>query len=375
MKHILVLLTLSVLLFSCGKDKVRLHGKVSNQKSSNIILEKRDLSHRIFVDSVQLKDGEFSFSFEGDVFPEFYNLNIDGKRIPFIVDSIMEISFDIDMSKLHEYKVHNSHASQRIQDMNKLILEARRKMNKALAMSDEIERNRSYNTAFKNLQDTIGLMINTQPMCFSSYYGVFSKVDGHALYDPIDRDENRYYATVANSLRFVYPDHYRSKHVYEHALLNIEKRKRMILQEQLLQAPSSVPELKLPDVKGDSISLRGVLENQPILLVFWSYLDANYPGLFEDLTYLKKKYASRGLQIYQVSLDSDIEEWGKRLRREKSDWIQVNDVWGAAGYACKVYNVQTLPFAYALGLDADVVRPQSMSREDLEKSIVSVLKK
>ncbi len=359
----------------CESEKyTEITGRVKHAKQGKVVLERQGLQRHFFVDSLRLKNGEFKFKVKPELTPEFYSLSVDGQSIPFLIDSTMQLHFEIDMQDIHAYTVSGSEESMRMKETDDIMRHTMKELNR-LTREGYTSSDEEWLKPYIAMKDSLGPRIFNCPRCFSSYYTVFKQFKGYPLFNPLEKKDSRYYASVASALKFAYPEHYRSVHLYEYMTLRIEERRGILLQERLKLLPPSVPEIALPNVSGDTVSLRDCLEKKHVLLVFWSYWDSKSPQLFEDLNYLYKKYRSQGLEIYQVSLDTDVEDWQKRLKGLQYNWIQVNDNMGKNSITMRAYNVQNIPWAYMISEEADIVRPENMSRTALEKVVVQVLKK
>ena len=82
-------------------------------------------------------------------------------------------------------------------------------------------------------------------------------------------------------------------------------------------------QIKLPDVKGDSITLAS-LKGKVLLLDFWASWCMPCRAANKKLVRLYDKYKEKGFEIFSVSLDEDKSDWKKAIARDKISWVQVN---------------------------------------------------
>ena len=87
-------------------------------------------------------------------------------------------------------------------------------------------------------------------------------------------------------------------------------------------------QIKLPDVKGDSITLAS-LKGKVLLLDFWASWCMPCRAANKKLVRLYDKYKEKGFEIFSVSLDEDKSDWKKAIARDKISWVQVNDPRGS----------------------------------------------
>ena len=86
---------------------------------------------------------------------------------------------------------------------------------------------------------------------------------------------------------------------------------------------------------------------------------------------LYKKYADKGLEIYQVSLDEDENLW--KVTSEKLPWISVRDPKAIHSVYALQYNVEMLPSFFLMDEKGNIVKRNS-EMEGLENEIKKLLK-
>jgi hypothetical protein len=112
MKKILFLLSASVLLFSCNKDKYTISGTIKGlEDGKTIILETQDESGMGLkpVDTVKVENGKFEF--EGKALePSFHTLQIEGiqGKVPFILEN-GSIKIIVDKDSIHKSKISGTY--------------------------------------------------------------------------------------------------------------------------------------------------------------------------------------------------------------------------------------------------------------------------
>ncbi|MBP5572345.1 MAG: hypothetical protein J6X39_06720 [Bacteroidales bacterium] len=149
------------------------------------------------------------------------------------------------------------------------------------------------------------------------------------------------FRAAADSLKTVYPE---SKYVKALETEADRRLNNMAIEHAVLNAEQAgFPDISLPDVNAEKVSLAGV-DAKVILLHFWDVSDAEQK-LFnvEVLLPVYEKYHSKGLEIYSVGVTADKALWASVIRNQKLPWINVCDGLGAASPAVGLYNLQTLP--------------------------------
>jgi peroxiredoxin len=108
------------------------------------------------------------------------------------------------------------------------------------------------------------------------------------------------------------------------------------------------PEIRLPNLKGDTIALSSLRGNL-VLIDFWASWCAPCVEEQPELKQLYSKYAhfngkGKGLRIFGVSLDSKKEAWNKAVRKYNIPWIQVSDLKFWTSPVARDYQIEALPF-------------------------------
>jgi len=150
---------------------------------------------------------------------------------------------------------------------------------------------------------------------------------------------------VYDSLQPVYP-----QSSYLNALLDeISVRgKSDMFNSKLLDASEvGFPDISLPDTKANVRTLSD-LSGKVVILLFWSVTDVNQKIFNRDLLALYDKYSTRGLEIYQISVDTDKTAWANTVAEQQLPWINVCDGLGSSSPAVTTYNVQKAPTLFVI---------------------------
>lgn len=172
------------------------------------------------------------------------------------------------------------------------------------------------------------------------------------------------YSNVADSLETVYPE---SKYV---KALRAEADRRfgyLELEKKIMTAEAiGYPDIELPGLDGKNIKLSDV-DSKVTVVAFWSAAQAQQ-NLF-NVEYFKplyEKYHSKGLEIYQVSLDVDKTVWATTVKGQKLPWVNVCDSRGGASPYVTLYNLAAVPSIFVISdgelVDAEIVDEASFTR-------------
>jgi peroxiredoxin len=146
-----------------------------------------------------------------------------------------------------------------------------------------------------------------------------------------------------------------------------------------LELGNMAPEIKLPNLKGDTITLSS-LKGKLVLIDFWATWCSPCVEEQTELAKLYSKYKQdvftngKGFEIYGVSLDAKKPNWESFITTNKIDWTQVSDLKFWRSPVAKTYNIQGLPFNILIDGNGVIVA-KNLHGIDLENKIFRFLHK
>lgn len=149
-------------------------------------------------------------------------------------------------------------------------------------------------------------------------------------------------------------------------------------QPDLLNIGDFAPEIRLPNIKGDTVALSS-LKNKIVLIDFWASWCAPCVSEQPKLSELYKKYkysvftTGNGFEIYAVSLDNKKKPWMSVVKKFKINWTQVSDLQFWASPVAKTYNLQELPFNLLIDGNGIIIA-KNLHGDELEQAILNILK-
>lgn len=136
-------------------------------------------------------------------------------------------------------------------------------------------------------------------------------------------------------------------------------------------------EIKVPNLNGDTISLKSVVEtpsNRYVLLEFWaSGCHACIEGV-PQLKELYQKYKSQGVEFYSVSLDTQKEIWQNTTQHFAIPWINCSSLqsWNTSE-AAKQYAVYAIPTYYIIDCNSGKIVAKHINIKSLQESLSQLL--
>lgn len=122
------------------------------------------------------------------------------------------------------------------------------------------------------------------------------------------------------------------------------------------------------DAAGRTVALSSVVgKGKWVLVEFWATWCSHCRA---EIPYLKaayKRYASKGLVIYSVSLDRNAENWASFVEEKRLKWINVID----DGTASDIYKIKYLPTIFLISPDGKIVA-NGLRGEKIEETVSKI---
>lgn len=338
-------------------------GVVAGADGQLMYLENVGISNVVTLDSIKLAPGgKFKFTEKRPEYPDFYRLRLNNQLINFAVDSTETISFVADAGTFAtSYSVEGSENSKAIKaitlaqlDANQAISHLRKEYEDKM-ISDTTYRMKVL-AAADAYKEVARKYIYSAPMSTAAYFALFQQIDGLLFFDLYDRKDVKAYGAVATSYNHTYPESPRSKHLYNLTLqsMKVLRAQRPVDYSNVETKEISFLDIELPDVRGEVVKLSTVAPGKVVLINFTAYQMEWSPALNMALGELYTKYHDQGLEIYQVSLDSDFHFW--RNGASNLPWVTVHDPQSVYSQVAGLYNVKQLPALFILDRKGNLVK-------------------
>lgn len=383
LSSIAVMALAALLAASCGGKKFRVSGNITQAKDSVLYFENMSLDGPVVKDSAVLtSEGAFSFSGDAPDAPEFYRLRIANQIINISVDSTETITVKADYPRMSTgYTVEGSEDCKTIKDLALKQINLQTYIiglqnNPALGLQATED---SIKSVVKQYKDYVRRnYIYKQPMRASSYFALFQTIGNILIFNPREsKDDIRAFAAVATSWDTYHPGSLRGQNLHNIAIEGMKNvriiESKLARQRQAIDPAkiktSNIIEIELLDNKGTMRRLSD-LNGRPVLLDFHVFASEKSTQRIMKLRELYNKYHSRGLEIFQVSLDSDEHFW--KTQTAALPWISVRDADGLNSPLIIQYNLQQLPTFFLVDKTNTLYKRDSQM-QDLDAEIQKIL--
>ena len=369
---------------SCSNKKFNISGTINGANDSTLYFENMSLNGPVIVDSVILsKDGTFSFSGAQPTAPEFYRLRMGNQIINVAIDSTENIKITADYPNMSaQYEVEGSEECKKIKEISLLQMNLQAQIN---AIANDLSLN------YEATQDSVMNLVNTYkeyiksnyifqaPMVASSYYALFQTVamgyNNVLVFNPrTNENDVKVFAAVATSWDTYYPEAERGLNLHNIALegmknVRILQAKRNAVIDPNIVTEAGVIEIALQDNKG-VIRRLTELKGNVVLLDFHLFASSGSTERIMSLRNLYNKFHDRGLEIYQVSIDSDEHFW--KTQTAALPWISVRDPQGVNSPLMRQYNLLDIPSYFLITRD-NVLDKRDVQIKNLDAEISALL--
>lgn len=380
MKRTLYFICSFLILSSCNNsNKFEISGTIVNAEGKNLVFSELLITGTQDIQTIKInKQGTFKFKSSTEL-PRFYQLSVsDNNFLSLLISPGEKVQLSADASDMSKAKITGSEGSVLVQKLNNQLIETKQKLELINKQVKSIQGKENFNQQLDELNNSYAEIVNQQrdsSIAFiinnlnslASIVALYQKYDdnNYVLYKNRDL---QYIKIVSEALAKKYPE---SQHVKaliadkENLLKRYEQLKTNFQLSEIAKSSKvlSIPEIYLPNQSGDSISLNAV-NAKYILLNFWASWNQESIQRNIDLKEVYKKYHIKGFEIYQVSLDTKIENWTRSISFDQLPWINVIDLNGRTSYYAKIYNVNNLPTSYLINPNGEIVMTNP-SKKDL----------
>ena len=381
MKKLLNILILIAVLGAVGctkSSKATIEGTISEAADKVLYLDHVGVEKTVVTDSVRLDSkGAFCFRVAQPECFDFYRLRIGREMAYLSVDSTETLTFTATLPTMSVgYEVTGSE--------DNLMLKAL--VMKQRELQAEVQQLARTAVDYEGAQARLGELVQEYKKAVRmeyifpdpgkpyAYFALFQRLGGQYIFDPLtNRDDIRCFAAVATNLNLFYPEAERTLNIKNIALKGLRNTRPAqpvdysVLEGKVHEA--SLIDIALPDIDGLERRLTD-LKGKVVLLDFNVYAHPQSAARILILRELYNKYAARGLEISQVSLDGDEHFWKTAV--ENVPWVCVRPLDAPQSKEATLYGVQELPTYFLINRAGELVKRDTMV-EDLEKELEQLL--
>ncbi|MBI9055910.1 MAG: redoxin domain-containing protein [Bacteroidales bacterium] len=369
MKRLLYLFIGLLFFTACDiSDQFIIEGNIENGQEKEITLSELLVNGTKEIKTVKIdKDGNFKIKSSTNL-PRFYHLSVSKSNfLTLLIEPGEKLKVKTEIKNLSKAQIKGSEGSILVQDINNQLFETKQQLKEINKKAESLKNptqeelnklNANYANIVNQQRDSSIAFIVRNLNSLASIVALYQKYDdvNYVLYKNKDI---QYVKIVSESLIKKYPE---SEHVktliadkenlmakYNEVVLNSQVNNIVGEQGRVI----NLPEIFLPNSKGDSISFTKT-KGKYILLSFWAAWNEDCTKRNLVLKDVYKKYHSKGFEIYQVSLDTKIENWEKAIKFDQLPWINVIDQNGRMSYYAKIYNIRKLPTSFLINPSGEI---------------------
>ncbi|WP_111309053.1 TlpA disulfide reductase family protein [Confluentibacter sediminis] len=129
-----------------------------------------------------------------------------------------------------------------------------------------------------------------------------------------------------------------------------------------------IVDFTLKDLKGENVSLSS-FKGKYVLLDFWGSWCGICRGKYPEYSKIYEKYRDKGFEIVGVSLDKDEHKWKRAVKNDNLHWTNLIDSTGFLGDIAVTYKVWTVPIAYFIDPEGNIIEPITFNSFTEEKLV------
>jgi len=367
-------------LLACNRDRVKISGRILNADKQVLHLDEVNVYDSKTADSIVLKgDGKFSFNYESHE-PGFYQLRLAKDQLIVLFPEPGEhIKIRADLKDLNSsLNIEGSPNSEEVTILIRKLNMTRASLDSVSALFDKAKTDSmrlKLNEVYREILDShrkysISYIL-THYKSLSVLYALYQqyKPGGYVFYKSSDL---QFFRIVSDSLGKYYPG---SKHVTALKAYTdnmIGKYKSQVLL-QSAQKSTSLPEIRLPDMAGDTVNLTD-FQGKYVLLSFWVAGDQNSVRQNLELKKVYPNFRNRGFEIVQVSFDNSVVAWRRAVRYDELPWVSLIDTRYPNSIIAGNYNITSIPTNYLISKDNVTILAKNLTPAELREKLNDLLK-
>jgi hypothetical protein len=336
-------------------------GEIAGATGKTLYLENVGTVKIVAIDSLFLKSDHFRFRQIRPAYPDFYRLRLGHQVVNLAIDSTETIHVKADTLHFAKDYILDGDAAQS-QKLKELTLlqnntafryKALQQQYEAgeLSMDQYIETAGNVISAYKTVAKEY---IFPNFLALPAYFALFQQINNLFLFDMYNKDDNKLFGAVANSWNTAYPNSPRAiqlKNLFTGSRALI-RREQQTLEVQPADS-KTLFDIALPAVNNTAVRLSEIGDGKLTLIDFTAYTGSYSPAHNRQLAELYHRYHSKGMEIYQISLDANSHLW--KNAAVNLPWYCVRDPESVYSSIVQKYNVINIPTTFIRDENGDIV--------------------
>ena len=362
MKKLFVILSIAALC-ACSSNKVKVEGKFVGMESDTVTVERIGALSSSVADTIVVDEkGAFKFTVElqgGE--PSLYTFHAGGRDIVLLLTPGDRIRLNSAVGMAGGYSVEGSQESELIREVTDILNNGAARLdsimnNYSLENISEAERKslgESYAREYYAVKREQIRFIVENSGSLAALYALYQRLPNDPYLATGGDGDLVYYRLVADSVSEKYPTSpYLAtlRRQLQEATNSIEMQKTL---DELMKNPMPYPEITMKDMFGKEHKLSSTL-GKVVILDFWTTADANSSLNNAEMKELYEEFAEQGLEIFQVSVDSQKASWVNATQQQRLPWISVWDN-AVINSVINHYALQSVPANFVIDREGNII--------------------
>lgn len=344
--YILSIAAMAAVMCSCGESGFKVTGTIEGAAdTTKMVLESSNSGRWFIIDSVKTTgNGNFTIKQPAPQFADVYRLRLGEKAIYFPIDSLDNIEIKTSIAGFGtDYELAGTDNAVKVMNIDKKALEL-----SALPANE-------FDAKAGEWKHELAGQILSDPSSIVAYYIINKYIGDEPLFDPTNDFDFKIIGAVANAFNSFRPNDPRTAYMVNMLRSGLATRYRATAKsDTMFVTETRILNIKLQDKKGVMQDLEEISGQGKVVLLNFTVYGAEFsPVCNKVLADVYRKYKAKGLEIYQVGMDSEEFQW--RQSAVNLPWITVYDPMGLDSRNITAYNVTQLPLTYIIDRRGELV--------------------